>query len=486
MLLYLKTKIRRQHTQGTDMVELIKRSGILIPRTYEEMPFYKIIKDDLTRRVREYNNSSYKESTFYLESEKFLLIPRNYPIRRYISSFNLKNNQHKGEKIQIQHSIIPRNEAQKKAIQHMIINDSCILQLPPGVGKTVISIYVIGDLKIKSLILVHRDSLVDQWKDRFISFTNLKSEEIAKLSSTTFEKDFKQPIIISTTQTFLSLLNRKREEFLRTLDAANIGIFIGDEVHTTVGAPTFSECSIHIPSYRTYGLSATPYRLDGNGDIIEYHLGDVFTDSNIEGTMKARVSMFLLDYQIDIPKRFRYLYWGGDFQRSRYLNLMKKSESFMATAKGLLMKLKDDRNIIFMAERINLIDELFNWVPADSKSRFYRSATMKELDSKLTFTTSGKCRDGIDAPWKDCIVITSPIANIEQLTGRVIRDFKDKKQPIILDMVDYGCNRIASTALTRLKFYNKKNWDVQFFICKDGVTKEIEEDAAINIIRGVE
>jgi molybdopterin/thiamine biosynthesis adenylyltransferase len=164
--------------------------------------------------------------------------------------------------------------------------------------------------------------------------------------------------------------------------------------------------------------------------------------------------------------------------------MMKKSEPFLATAKGLLMKFKDERNMLFMAERINLIDELYNWVPANSKSRFYRSASMEELKGQVTFTTPGKCRDGVDAPWKDCIVITSPIANIEQLTGRVIREAENKKQPIIIDMVDYGCTRIAQTVHSRIKFYENKNWDVQYIIVKDGVMREIEQDQAISIIRG--
>jgi len=108
------------------------------------------------------------------------------------------------------------------------------------------------------------------------------------------------------------------------------------------------------------------------------------------------------------------------------------------------------------------------------------------LKYNLTFTTPGKCRDGIDAPWKDAIIITSPISNIEQLTGRVIRDATDKQQPIIIDMVDYGCRRIANTASTRIKFYEQKNWDVQYILVKDGQMKEVEKEIAIQIMRGVD
>jgi superfamily II DNA or RNA helicase len=258
--------------------------------------------------------------------------------------------QHEGEIINITHNITPRGETQERAIDYMLKNEKGILQLSPGVGKTVISIYMIAQRKRKSLILVHRDSLADQWRERFLQFTNLKTEDISRLTSAKFEDALQKPIIISTTQTFISLLKRKRKDFLIALNDAKIGIFIADEVHTSVGAPTFSECSIHMPSKYTYGLSATPYRYDGNGDIIEYHLGPIFVDEDTEGTMDARVSVFLLNYDIDTPARRKYIWWGGEFQRSRYLNMMKKSKPFQEAIRGLLNKLKDDRNLLCMVE----------------------------------------------------------------------------------------------------------------------------------------
>ena len=65
-------------------------------------------------------------------------------------------------------------------------------------------------------------------------------------------------------------------------------------------------------------------------------------------------------------------------------------------------------------------------------------------------------KEGIDAPLKDTVIKTSPISNIEQITGRIIRDNENKQTPIIIDMVDYGCPEIASTFYKREKFYNKK------------------------------
>jgi superfamily II DNA or RNA helicase len=463
-------------------MKVLKRSGLLIPREYKDRDFYKRIKEKLTRRNKAYQYSHATTYTFFEESEKFLLVPRYFPLQEY-GYFEYENHQHEGIPISIEHHIEPRNEQQMAAMDYMVNFDKGIIQLSPGVGKTVISIYMIAERKLKSAIFVHRDALADQWRERFLQFTNLKNDDIARVRSSSFQDDLDKPITIFTVQTFKSLLTRYKKEFLTKLHESNIGIFIGDEVHTTVGAPTFSECSIHMPSKYTYGLSATPYRWDGNGDIIEYHLGKVYTGQSSADTMKPKVTVLLLDYQIDTPYRAKYIHWDGEFQRARYLNLIKKSKPFLLSIKGLLARLKNDRNMIIMAERIKLIDELYKWLNHDSKGNFSGSAKSDQLDYQITFTTPGKCRDGVDAPWKDCLIMTSPISNVEQAIGRIIRTKEDKKEPIVIDMVDYGCKRIANTFRSRLNYYKDKEYEIRYLLFKDKVLREIDEINAMNMIR---
>jgi len=463
-------------------MDILKRSGILIPTIHRDTREYINIKEKLERRTRSYNNSAMVINIFYLESEKFLLIPRNFPLQNYLKGYKIHDHRHHGKTININHNIIPRGEVQEKAIDYMMTHEDGILQLSPGVGKTVITIYMIAERKKKSLILVHRDPLAKQWRNRFKEFTDLQDDDIVRLSSATFEKDLDKPIIIATTQTFLSLLKRKRKDFLVKLDEANIGIFVGDEVHTTVGAPTFSECSIHMPSKYTYGLSATPYRFDGNVDIIHFHLGEIFSDEDSQGTMNPRITVILLDYQIDTPRRTTYIRWGGAFQRARYLNLIKKSNPFVEVIRGLLKQFKDTHQTICISERIKLINELYDWMPSTSKAKFCGLGGLETLDSQHTFATPGKVRDGIDAPWKDTLIMTSPISNIEQVVGRVTRVNENKKTPIVIDMIDYGCRDISRTFYKRKEFYENKQWKVQYVLYKNGKLKQIDEDTTLKIL----
>lgn len=458
------------------------RSGIVLPREYETEPFYNKIKKKLTRTVPAYQYSHVITNKFYLESEKTLVIPRYFPLHKY-TKLNIKDKRHEGEIIDIEHNITPRDITQENAIKHMLSNECATMQLAPGVGKTIISIYAIAERKRKTIVFVHLDNLVDQWKQRLLTFTNLKENNISRLKSATFKTDLQTSVIITTVQTFTSLLKRFRVEFLIELNKANIGVFIADEVHTTVGAPTFSECSIHIPSKYTYGLSATPKRSDGNEDIIYYHLGDVYRDEDTAGTLKPKVLAILLDYKIDQPRRYRYLYWDGYFQRARYLNLMKKSEPFLYASKRLLERLKTDRNILFVAERIKLIEELYKWLDHPSKSMFCGSADLSAIQKQITLATPGKCRDGIDAPHKDCLIMSSPIGNIEQLAGRILREKPGKKKPLIVDLVDYGCTQISNTFRGRLKYYQDRNWEIDYMLCKNNLLYNVDLQKAMKIIK---
>lgn len=473
------------------MIELKRRSGIIISKDYEKEDWYQQIKNHLFRRQQNYNSPDFTTTKFYLESKNFLTIPRFFPVEKYINEkIKFIDHTHIGEDISIEHNIIPRNDVQKLAMKHMVNNKNGIIKLGPGMGKTVISIYMIAIKKKKTLIVVHRDSLDKQWRNRIIEHSNIPANKIALLNSSKFEEQLQEfPIIISTSQTIVSILRRFPLEYLIALNKANIGISLFDELHTTVGAPTFSLCSIHSPSRYVWGLSATPYRTDNNSDILKYHLGDMFESDSDEDTMPANVTFILLDFDIDTDKRKKYLHWEGKFQRSRYLNIIKNSKVFMDLVKSLLLKLSKDRQLLFISERVKkMIIPLFEWLPIEDKSTFIAGSDLKELEKQVTFSTPGKIRDGIDVPHKDSLLITSPVKNIEQLSGRITRIYPghNKKTPIILDMVDIGCDDIKTSFWGRLKYYQSKNWKIKYLYINPQTYQQfnLKEEDAFTVVKG--
>jgi superfamily II DNA or RNA helicase len=470
------------------MIELTRRSGIVIPKEYENESWYHMVRAHLFRKQVDYNSPTYTTTKFYSESSKSLTIPRFFPIHDYVDC-KIIDISHVGEDIEINHNIKPRNDTQILAMDYMNANNNGMIKLGPGMGKTVISIHMIATRKKKTLIVVHRDSLDKQWRERLLEHSDLPENKIALLNSSKFEEQLSEcPVIISTSQTIGSLLKRYPMEYLIALNNANLGIGIFDELHTTVGAPSFSNVSLHCPARVIYGLSATPYRNDGNTDIIKYHLGDMLESESDDDTMPADVTFILLDFDIDTPRRNKYLNWEGNFQRARYLSIMKNSKVFMDLVKALLMKLANDgRELLFISERVDkMINILYDWMPYENKSKFIAGSSLKELEKQISFSTPGKIRDGIDVPHKDALLITSPVKNIEQLCGRITRIKEDKKTPIVLDMVDIGCENIRGSFWDRREYYIKKEWNISYMFINQFTYEKfnLREEDALKIIQG--
>ena len=54
---------------------------------------------------------------------------------------------------------------QEKAVREMLQFDNGVLVAPTGFGKTVIAARLIAERKTNAVILVHRKSLLDQWRE---------------------------------------------------------------------------------------------------------------------------------------------------------------------------------------------------------------------------------------------------------------------------------------------------------------------------------
>jgi hypothetical protein len=217
---------------------------------------------------------------------------------------------------------------------------------------------------------------------------------------------------------------------------------------------------------------------------MEYHLGPIYSPEGAASVMNGRVVVVLFDSGL-LPKSTAYIYWGGMFQRSRYLSILKKSKIFMNICETLLNKFyKEGRDILFVGERIKLLEELFKRIKSNDKGLFIGSAKLDMIENKVTFSTPNKCRDGIDLVSKNLVIMSSPIGNVEQMTGRVLRIQEGKLEPIIIDMVDINIHEISGTLNKRLDFYKTKNWDIKYIlVSSDGNKREISSDELETILK---
>ena len=189
-----------------------RKSGIIISKKYSNENFYIDIKRDLTRTSKDYTGVNLITLKFFIETDNELIVPRFYPVEKIGAT--VIDDISDGEDIKIESNIVLRDDLQIDAVRFMLSNNKGIIQAQPGSGKTVVGVHVVSTLKKKTFILVHRDNLVDQWigpgdpnkPQGFLAFTDIKEDNIARLTSKTFKDDLTKSVIVATDQTFTSLL----------------------------------------------------------------------------------------------------------------------------------------------------------------------------------------------------------------------------------------------------------------------------------------
>lgn len=150
-------------------------------------------------------------------------------------------------------------EAVSKIIQH----DEGILCAPTAFGKTAIAAWLIANRKINTLVLVHRQQLLDQWHERLAMFLNLPAKSLGQIGGGRMDRTRHVDIAV------IQSLHRKDEvkDFV-----AEYGQVIVDECHH-ISAFTFEQVMKQVKAKYIVGLTATPTRKDGHHPIIHMQCG---------------------------------------------------------------------------------------------------------------------------------------------------------------------------------------------------------------------
>src|SRR4030095_4763453 len=70
---------------------------------------------------------------------------------------------------------------QQEAAEALLRHDVGVFVAPPGVGKTVLGTYLVAQRARSTLVLVHRQPLLDQWVAQLSMFLGLEEKEIGQI-----------------------------------------------------------------------------------------------------------------------------------------------------------------------------------------------------------------------------------------------------------------------------------------------------------------
>ena len=250
----------------------LTRSGCVVPDTPE-------IKKELT--VRPIVNADFGVAPpsfkVFRKAKSGLCVPRYYAEEKFGKV--TEDIRPKPEKIKIAFKGKLRDEThQNEALAKAIEAGHGILSLPCGFGKTTVSLAIACKLGYRTMIVVHKEFLANQWKERIQQFCPGASIGIVQQNKKEVHCDF----VIAMLQS-LSLKEYSFEDF------DSIGTLIVDEAHH-ICAKVFSQSLFKLCPKHAFGLSATPNRKDGLTKVLHWFMGPTFF--SVERKNQDQVEMF--------------------------------------------------------------------------------------------------------------------------------------------------------------------------------------------------
>lgn len=346
-----------------------------------------------------------------------------------------------------------------------------IITLPCGGGKTVVALKIASDLACKTLIVVHKEFLLSQWRERIEQFMPDASVGLVKAGVTdTHGRD----VVLASLQS-LSMKSYDADTF------SEFGFLIVDECHR-VGTEVFSRALFKTTFRYSLGLSATPERKDGMTRAIVYHLGPQvpllqFDDSVSSSTgndrvVRVRVVRFSSDAREYAREEVIHRRVAdGRMKSSPCISRMITNVCDFEPRTAFVVKLisdvlasAPDRRVLVLSDRKSQLQNVHDLLVAKGIEVGFYWGGMKNSELKASASRRVICAtfpyaaEGMDIPELDTLVLASPKTDVVQSCGRITRFRPDSattntNNPLVIDVVDTFAGIFVAQSRKRQRFY---------------------------------
>ena len=328
--------------------------------------------------------------------------------------------------------------------------DSGIFRLDTGAGKTVLAIELSAKLGRRTLFIVPKLDLLNQFINEIRRFTDTGPGVIQ--GKNVDIKDF-------TVATVQSLRNRIKDG---SIAADTFGCVIVDEAHLFV--PKKSRAVVnYFKSKYLYGFTATARRTDQQGEALEWIFGAKLVDIKLPGmNPKVRVIPFtgkiwMGEYSTMVDEQI------ADEDRNNLIVSTIETEVAKGHRVIVLTKRVDHAELIAENLTCSKVIEFRSDMKKDQRDSILANLKSEAADFNVICGTTGLLSTGIDVPSLDCVVFAGDMKSdvlVEQGAGRIRRLFSGKKDPIVLDIYDTGNGIFKNQGRLRQQFYKEQGWEI--------------------------
>jgi superfamily II DNA or RNA helicase len=337
-----------------------------------------------------------------------------------------------------------------------------ILVSPTGAGKTVMALYLIAERKQPTLIVVNTNTLLSQWVDRIGTYLGIKAADVGIIGGGKFCIGDK--ITVGMVQT----LHKRAAEV-----SPRIGHLIVDECHR-VTAKQYVKTIEQFDCKCLLGLTATPYRRDKLGRIIQWYLGPITgridkQDLVDNGDLCQAEAIFTTTgYQSSYDEELSNPYSEAIDELTQDLGrnklICRTIKKYHSTGIALILS---DRQ-----KHCELLAGVLKKEHGVKATILNGNTPAKEREQIIQDLRSGRCHylvatgqligEGFDLPEISTLALATPLkfcGRLIQYVGRALRPAPGKAKAVILDFVDdHGV--FENSARSRWKTYNQQRIEV--------------------------
>jgi superfamily II DNA or RNA helicase len=339
--------------------------------------------------------------------------------------------------------------AQQQAARVILEHNNGVIVAPPGFGKTVLGTYLIAQRRCNTLILVHRQPLLEQWRSQIGIFLDRDAKSIGRIGGG------KRKLTGQIDVAMIQSLFRKD-----TVDdiVAEYGQVVIDECHH-LPAASFERILSEVKARYVAGLTATPQRRDGQHPIIHMQIGPI----RFRVDPRSQLAQQPFVHRLVVRETgFAPPVQASDITIQKLYGLLaaheKRNELIF---NDVLLAMEEGRSPILLTERKEHLGHLHKRLKGfvrhivvlrGGRSTRQRREVQEQLASipideeRLLLATGKYIGEGFDDARLDTLFLALPVSwkgTLVQYAGRLHRLHPGKREVRIVDYVDGNVPMLA-------------------------------------------
>ncbi|HWY30349.1 MAG TPA: DEAD/DEAH box helicase family protein, partial [Candidatus Acidoferrum sp.] len=358
---------------------------------------------------------------------------------------------------------------QQAAAEALLRHETGVLAATTAFGKTVVAAWLIAQRGVNTLILVHRQQLLEQWIERLSTFLGLPAKTIGRLGGG--RKKLTGTLDVALMQ---SLIHKGVVDDR----VGDYGYLIVDECHH-LSAHSFEMVARRAKAKFVTGLSATVGRKDGHHPIIFMQCGPV--RHRVDAKTQAAARPFT-HHVLVRPTAFRASATPDPDPRAEFHQLYEalrtdeKRNQMICT--DVVSAVNEGRSPLVLTERIEHLQRLAQLLSPNIPNLILLQGGQSKKDlsdarthlaelpvtsARVILATGKYIGEGFDDSRLDTLFLALPVSwrgTIAQYVGRLHRLHESKREVRVYDYADLNVSMLSRMFDKRCRGYEALGYTI--------------------------